>query len=81
MEASRVDDSPIVPGLEEEMRVIELEAKLFASILGRGGAMDKMVMNLWGELVCDDEPGGGDECNLLARRFAVSFEESSRWRH
>jgi hypothetical protein len=31
-----------------------------------------MVMNLWGELVYDDEPGGGDECNLLARRFAVS---------
>jgi hypothetical protein len=40
---------------EEVMRVIKLEAKLFASILGRGGVMDKMVMNLWGELVCDDE--------------------------
>jgi hypothetical protein len=38
VEASRVDDSPIVPGSEEEMRVIELEAKLFASILGSGGA-------------------------------------------
>ena len=70
-----------MPGSEEAMRVMELEAKLFTSILGRGGAMDKMVMNLWGELVYDDEPGGGDECNLLARRFAVSFEESSRWRH
>jgi Lon protease-like protein len=69
VEAAWVNDSPIVPGSEEEMRVIELEAKLFASILGRDGTMDKMAVDLWGELVCDDEPGCRDECNLLARRF------------
>ena len=70
VEASWFNDSHIVPGSEEEMRVIELEAKLFTSIFRKEGTMDKVAMELWGELVCDDEPGCGDECNLLSGKFA-----------
>jgi hypothetical protein len=70
VEASRVVDLPIETGSEEEKRLIDLETKLYASILERDGKIDNMAIDLWEELVCDDEPGDGDKCNLVARRFA-----------
>ena len=54
VEASRVDDAPIIQGSKEENNVVELEAKIYESIKTRARLKDEILANLWGCLLSDD---------------------------
>lgn len=54
VEASRVDDAPIIRGSSEERDIVELETKIYKSILAREGLKEEMLASLWGCLITDE---------------------------
>lgn len=53
VEASRIDDAPIIRGSKEENDVVELEAKVYKLMKARDRLKDELLANLWGCLLSD----------------------------
>jgi hypothetical protein len=54
VEASRVDDTPIIRRSEEDRNVKELEEKIYKSVLAKERLENEILINLWGCLIADD---------------------------
>jgi len=73
VEASRVDDVPIIPGTEDEQRVVYLENELYTLILEREGLKEKVAADLWGDLAPKDTDDNGANSSIVpivAQRLA-----------
>jgi hypothetical protein len=69
VEASRIDDLPTTTISKEDQ--VELEKRLFTTILEREEMTDQILFDIWGDLVLGDESSDGEEAAQAIRRFEV----------